>query len=165
MRLRLCEFLNFFVETARARASRLSRDRCSIAPPSSRDRAPQAGLGHPVTISWRAVHGPGKPVMRTARWRSGAGCGDLAEEVSSVGSPAPAPAFHPFLPLAGLLWITQGQVVEFFGKPSRHTRTTQNRWPVGARITTQFSKRFSIVAPSFSSRATSAGMSSASMSM
>jgi hypothetical protein len=74
MRLRLCEFLNFFVETARARASRLSRDRCSIAPPSSRDRAPQAGLGHPVTISWRAVHGPGKPVMRTARWRAGAVC-------------------------------------------------------------------------------------------
>jgi hypothetical protein len=35
MRLCPCEFLNSFVETPRAKASRLSRDRCTIAPPRS----------------------------------------------------------------------------------------------------------------------------------
>ena len=52
----------------------------------------------------------------------------------------------------------------FVGNPGRCTRTTQNRWPEGACITTQRSRRFTTCAPSFSSRATSAGMSSVSMS-
>ena len=55
--------------------------------------------------------------------------------------------------------------VAFFENPSRCTRTTQNRWPVGARMTTHRSMRLSTVAPSFSSRATSATISSVSMSM
>src|SRR5262249_17110137 len=52
----------------------------------------------------------------------------------------------------------------FFGKPGRCTRTTQKRWPVGACITTQRSGRSTTLAPSFSKRATSAEMSSVSMS-
>ena len=52
----------------------------------------------------------------------------------------------------------------FFGKPGRCTRTTQKRCPVGACITTQRSRRSTTCAPSFSRRATSAGISSVSIS-
>jgi hypothetical protein len=48
----------------------------------------------------------------------------------------------------------------FFGKPGRCTRTMQKRCPVGACITTQRSRRSTMCAPSFSRRATSAGISS-----
>ena len=52
----------------------------------------------------------------------------------------------------------------FFGKPGRCTRTTQKRCPVGACITTHRSRRSTTCAPSFSRRATSAGISSVSIS-
>jgi hypothetical protein len=60
---------------------------------------------------------------------------------------------------------TQSQRLAFFGKPGRCTRTTQKRCPVGARITTHRSNRLTTLAPSFSSLATSAGMSSHSISI
>src|SRR6185312_2170129 len=52
----------------------------------------------------------------------------------------------------------------FFGKPGLWARTTQKRCPVGASITTQRSRRRATLAPRVSRRATSAGISSVSMS-
>lgn len=59
----------------------------------------------------------------------------------------------------------QLQLFAVFSNPSRWTRTTEKRWPVGARMTTHRSMRLSTAAPSFSSRATSAEISSVLMSM
>src|SRR5262245_3223347 len=59
--------------------------------------------------------------------------------------------------------LPHSQRLAFLGKPGRCTLTTQNRWPVGACITTQRSSRFTTLAPMPSKRATSAGMLSVSM--
>ena len=65
-----------------------------------------------------------------------------------------------FLPASGEKGSAgpQSQRLAFSGKPGRWTLTTQKRWPVGACITTQRSRRSTTVAPSFPRRSTSAGI-------